>query len=371
MQILEFITFLKESTHIEHPEDLVFTEGASGAARAIQALNSTIAQPKNLTIKWDGFPAIIFGRNVDGQLVVADKHMFTKGDGSGRNITSLEQFVAYDQARGVDRGDLYQKLKVIWPGLVQAVPANLRGYYWGDLLWAGVPLIQNNEYVFRPNTVTYQIPVLSELGKRIGRSTGGVVVHQFFADFDSPPQVLAGTGGLSQAGPLCILTPELKDKLVLKSPVQQLKKADAAIKKYGAAVDQLIDPTNLASFKMKDLPGLMKMYINFKVRGGTSSFLEWLPAKLSTAKHQRMYGENQDGYLHQNIQGLEGAFVICDTIAAVKNSIVAQLDAQQQTVKSNINNQPGGEGYVVSTPSGLIKLVNRAVFSAANFAKNP
>jgi hypothetical protein len=371
MQILEFITLLRESTHIEHPEDLVFTQGSQGAARAMQALNSVIAQPKNLTIKWDGFPAIIFGRNVDGQLTVADKHMFTKGDGSGRNITSLQQFIAYDQARGVDRGDLYQKLNVLWPGLEQAVPTSSRGYYWGDLLWAGMPSAQNNEYVFRPNTVTYHIPVLSELGKRISKSTGGVVVHQFFADFDSPPQVLNGTGDLNLSGPLCVLTPQINDKIVLKSPVQQLKKADSAISKYGAAVDQLIDPTNLASFKMKDLPALMKMYINFKVRGGTSSFLEWLPAKLSTAKHERMYGVNQDGYLHQNIQGLEGAFVICDAVAAVKNNIVAQLDTQQKTVQASINGQSGGEGYVVSTPQGLLKLVNRSMFSAANFAKNP
>jgi hypothetical protein len=122
---------------------------------------------------------------------------------------------------------------------------------------------------------------------------------------------------------------------------------------------------------MKDFPGLMKMYINFKVRGGTTGFLEWLPTKLSMAKQQRMYGENQDGYLHQNISGIQGAFVICDAIAAVKNNIVAQLDAQQKTVQANINGQSGGEGYVVSTPQGLLKLVNRSMFSAANFAKNP
>jgi hypothetical protein len=55
----------------------------------------------------------------------------------------------------------------------------------------------------------------------------------------------------------------------------------------------------------------------------------------------------------------------------VKNNIVAQLDAQQKTVQANINGQSGGEGYVVSTPQGLLKLVNRSMFSAANFAKNP
>jgi hypothetical protein len=54
----------------------------------------------------------------------------------------------------------------------------------------------------------------------------------------------------------------------------------------------------------------------------------------------------------------------------VKNNIVYQLDAQQKTIKSTVNGVSGGEGYVVNTGAGLLKLVNRSHFSAANFAKN-
>ena len=369
--LLEFIQYIEEAiTHIEHPEDLVFAEGSRGAQRGLQSLNSVIAQPKNVTIKWDGFPALVFGRNVDGQLIVVDKHMFTKKDGTGRQVTSLEQFIAYDEARGVNRGDLYKKLAVLWPGFEQAVPAGMQGYYWGDLLWAGRPATQNGEYVFQPNTVAYHVPINSELGKRIGTSSGGIVIHQFFSDFDSPPQVISGTGDLNLKGPLAIMTPNMTDKVVLKSPVQLIKRAESAVKTYGAAVDELINPINLSSLKITDLPGLMKTYVNARIRGENKTFYEWLPSKLSAPKMKRLFGDNQDGYLFQNDAGVQGAFAIYETIAAAKNNVVQQLDTQQKTIKGTINNTPGGEGYVVSTPGGLIKLVNRAQFSAANFAKN-
>jgi hypothetical protein len=372
--MLDFIQTLSESikgsTHIEHPEDLVFMEGSKGAIRAMQALNSVIAQPNNVTIKWDGYPALVFGRNHDGLLSVVDKHMFTKKDGSGRRITSVEQFIAYDQARGVNRADLYESLAKLWPEFEQAVPQNIRGYYWGDLLWVTVPHVQNGEYTFQPNTVQYHIPVNSDLGRRIGRSGGGIVVHQFMQDFDTPPQTITGTGGLNVNGPLCILTSHISDTLNLKIPAQPEKKANITIQKYGAAVDVLVDKINLSSIKCTDLPQLMKTYVNSRLRGETRGFLEWVPQKLSAPKQQRLLGENKDGYLYQNIQGVIGAFEICSAIAAFKNNIVYQMDAQQKTIKSTVNGLAGGEGYVVNTGHGLLKLVNRHHFSAANFAKN-
>lgn len=369
--LFEFIQYIEEAvTHIEHPEDLVFTNGSKGAATGLAALNSVIAQPKNVTIKWDGFPALVFGRNVDGNLIVVDKHMFTKKDGTGRHIFSVDQFIQYDAARGVNRGDLYEKLQVLWPGFEQAVPPGTKGYYWGDLLWAGSPQIQNGEYVFRPNTVAYHVPVNSPLGTRISKSSGGIVVHQFFADFDTPPQLIFGTGNLNLNGPLCVMTPSMTDTVSMKSPVQLEKKVESLIAKYGAAVDELINPINLSGLKITDLPGLMKTFVNFQIRGGTQTFYEWLPSKLSAPKMQRLYGDNQDGYLYQNNQGVQGAFAIYQAIAEMKNNIVKQLDAQQKTIKASINGTPGGEGYVVPIPGQLIKLVNRAGFSAANFAKN-
>jgi hypothetical protein len=370
MILLEFIRTLTEGTRIDHPEDLIFSGGSAGAARAIQALTDVANNPETITVKWDGFPAIVFGRNHDGVLVVADKHMFTKKDGSGR-VTSLEQFIQYDANRGANRGDLYEKMRVLWPALEQAVPTNSRGYYWGDLLWVGVPLVQGDRYVFKPNTVTYSIAVNSALGKRIANTVGGIVIHQFFPDFDQEPIVLGNTGDLNLSAPVCIFTPRMDITPKIGQPVRLIKQAQADLKKFGAAIDKLLDPVSLAEIKCKDLPALMQKFVNARVRGERRTFAEWVPSVVTGAKAQNLLGTNEDGYLYQYAGGLNGAFALFDDITQIKHNLIEQLDNQQGAVQSSIMGQRGGEGYVFPTSQGLIKLVNRNTFSAANFAKNP
>lgn len=373
MMLLEFITMITEGARIDHPEDLIFSTerpGApsAGAAQAITALKSVISNPGQITIKWDGFPALVFGRNRDGQLVVADKHMFTKKDGSGR-VTSLEQFIQYDVNRGANRGDLYAKLKVLWPGLAAATEGT-QGYYWGDLLWAGRPPLENGSYVFKPNTVTYAIDARSDLGKRIGTSTGGIVIHQYFEDFDTAAVPLNGNlAGLKTDGPVMMLTPEMPEKVNLREPVQQVRAAESALKKYGAEVDALLDPVTLVSIKSKDLGALLQKYMNARVRGVNARFSDWLQSQVSPTKFKTLVGEG-NGYLFQHEAGVEGAFAIFEAITNLKLALIKQLDSQQGSIKSSINGVQGGEGYVFATPAGLIKLVDRSGFSAANFAKN-
>jgi len=371
--LLEFINTLTEGIRISHPEDLVFSDRSAGATQALAALESVPNSEKNITVKWDGYPALIFGRNVDGQLVVVDKHMFLKKDGSGRMITSPQAFANYDANRGVSRGDLYEKLAVLWPGLERVVPAGERGYYWGDLLWTGSLSPIRGEFVFKPNTVTYRVAADSDLGRRIAASVGGIVVHQWFEDFDTAAKPLGGSiGNLSTTGPVVILSPELPDTPNLKSPVRLIATARRILKQGGAAIDQLLDPITLRENKISDLPALMQRYVNARVKGEQKNFAEWIAtAGISTGKIKTLLGENQDGYLFQNGQGVTSAFAMFDALTQIKLSYIQQLDQQQSTIKASVNGAAGGEGYVFSTPDGLIKLVDRAGFSAANFAKNP
>lgn len=372
MANFNFIQSLTEGiTHIEHPEDLVFAEGSAGAIRGLESLEQVISQPKNITIKWDGFPALVFGRNPQGQLIVVDKHMFTRKDGAALSITSPKKFQEYDAARGANRTDLWNKVSELWDSFEQAVPAGMKGYYWGDLLWTGTPPIKNNEFVFKPNTVLYHVPVDSELGKRIGQSNGGIVIHQYFAAPDSVPQVITDTGNLNVNGPLAVMLPNITDKINLKLPVQLHNKVKSLIKRYGSAIDAFLNRETLTAMKISDLPSLMKTYVNARIRGETRDFYEWLPTKLSGPKQLKLFGDGENpGYLQQHDQGVQGAFAIYEAMGALKDHIVQQLDNQQKTIKASVNDTPGGEGYVTATPGGLIKLVNRSAFSAANFAKN-
>jgi Family of unknown function (DUF6267) len=371
--LLEFIQsitsarVLTEGARIDHPEDLIFQEGIQGADRALKALAEIAQKPQNITIKFDGFPALVFGRNRDGQLIVADKHMFTKKDGSGR-VTSLEQFVQYDVNRGANRGDLYAKLKILWPAFEQAVPRGMKGYYWGDLLWVGKLPVTNGMYVFKPNTVTYSVNARSQLGKRISTSVGGIVIHQYFPDFDQEPVVIQDTGQLNVNGPLAILTPNMQDQVSIKSPVAAIAKVNALIKQNADIISDLFHSDLLAAAKISDLGALMQKFVNARVKGFAGDFAAWLKTNVSANKLDNLLGEG--GALTVQQPAVNAVFAIFQGIVAIKNNLIQQLDSQQNTIQSSINGSPGGEGYVFSTAQGLIKLVDRESFSAANFAKN-
>ena len=64
------------------------------------------------------------------------------------------------------------------PMFDNALPKDFRGYYKGDLLYFSTPPIQDGKYVFTPQIVTYSVDVNSDMGKRIGESRTGVVIHR-------------------------------------------------------------------------------------------------------------------------------------------------------------------------------------------------
>ena len=68
------------------------TKGSAGAKKAIATLHQVEQQPNTVTVKWDGSPAVIFGRNEKGEFILTDKSGFTaKGyDGKVTSADDLE-----------------------------------------------------------------------------------------------------------------------------------------------------------------------------------------------------------------------------------------------------------------------------------------
>ena len=81
-------TFLTEdkNTHLEHLEDDILNSGMAGGQNAINFLSSlsdmlqgNTKRPMNVTVKWDGKPAIFAGTNPEnGKFFVGGKHIFNK-----------------------------------------------------------------------------------------------------------------------------------------------------------------------------------------------------------------------------------------------------------------------------------------------------
>jgi len=356
---LSFITEVAAApARTPHPEDAIF-DGSAAAAGMVQALEYVIANPGTGTIKWDGMPALVFGRNADGKLIVTDKYMFDKPNG---RVTDPAGFVAYDQARGANRSDLYQKIANIWPGLDEAV-GDVKGFFWGDLLWSQPLQPKDGVYVFKPNVVEYHIPVDSPIGQIIRGRQGGIVVHTYLADEQASPQPWNGKG-LKLDGSVAILTPSAGLTFKLNDPVQLHRAAAAAVKQYGTVTDQFLAGLDGVA------KGALKKYVNHKITGQTKEELvPWLANNVSKVQYKKLVGEDGNGYLAQEENGLNGLFTIWNAIYNFKVNLAQQLEKQVAGMQQFVNGKPEGEGFVFNTPSGIIKLVQRGSFSQALFSK--
>ena len=352
-----------EGVRIEHPEDMVLDAGSRGLTQALQGILAAAQQPETTTVKWDGKPAIIFGRKPTGEFVLTDKSGFlAKGyDGLATSPEQIERIMA---ARGGERSELIAIYKKLFPLLRRAVPQDFRGYIQGDLLFVDTPPVVNGAYEFMPNTVKYRVPAGSELGQKIGASEVGVVIH---TSLDAPggTSTPIRAADLQTSPGLLILDPSLREPRKINLKKNVVADVQKIISQYGRAIDQLFDPAELRARKITDFPQLIKQYLNSRVRARdysnlVSGFGEWVQQK-APAKTPRIFE-----WATQNKQAVAAVFQAFLDISALKNDLVRQLDAQAHDVQASVNDEPGHEGYV---GQGM-KFVDRMRFSAANFARN-
>lgn len=370
----------KKDPRIPHPEDAIFLQGSPGAERQIAALGAAINNAKNITIKWDGKPALIFGYLPDGTFTIVDKYMWD----ANFPARSPQDWIRYDQqkASGKSRPDLYPKIQAIWPGLKAAVKAP--GFYWGDLLWAGELQPVNGQYIVQPNTVKYTIDANSALGKTIPNTTGGVVVHQKFDQFGAPKaQVWNGQGLETVPGGVDIIRPNLGLSFRLTPQPKLEAAAKSALATYGATVDAMLGQIPLAARAQ------LQTYYNQRITGGTKlSLPNWLKTKASGATQKKLLGystkdaNGNDQYvpgllvaLDKNKQlvptaAYQGLERIWTAIYNYKLNLAQQLESQIKGIQQSTADTPEGEGFIVPTGQGLVKLVNRGVFSLSNVQKN-
>ena len=353
-----------EGVRIEHPEDLVFDNRPSqGLKQALAGMQAVATEPGTATVKWDGKPAIIFGRKPTGEFVLTDKSGFLARGYDGL-ATSPEQIAQIMAARGGERGELVALYRKLFPLLRRAVPQAFRGYIQGDLLYASQPPVADGAYEFMPNTVKYRVPVDSELGQKIGASEVGVVIHTSLAEPGAPATPIRAAA-LEPSPGLLILDPSLREPRDIKLDQRVIQDVQRLISQHGPAMDQLFNPAELRSRKITNLPALIKTYINSRVRQGNydnliSDFGRWIQQR-EPAKAPRIFE-----WATENKQAMAALFQAFLEISSLKNSIVRQLDAQAQDVQASVNDEPGHEGYV---GQGM-KFVDRMRFSAANFARN-
>jgi len=353
---------------IEHLEDYVFRNGSAGIKRAMDIVKHTAADTgKTTTVKWDGKPALIFGRDANGTFILTDVSGFGAKGYNGL-FTSPRQVRQHLAARDADAAalgkpatrvrDLAPIYDKLWNMLDAAVPANYRGFVQGDLLYMTTPPLQAGNYVFTPNTIEYKIPANSDVGKQIGASEVGIAMHTRYAEPGAPKEPI-GTVPFKRVEGLLLLEPVYAKENVKpnRELLQQLKTVYSS---QGADIDQLFNPAELRALQITDLPRLCVDYINSRVGTGFDNMLAdfgpWLQQRVTPKKFRNIVEYLQSP--RSNLSGMAAAFTAWGLLHDIKMDILNQLDLQH----------PGQEGWVMATSAGMAKAVNRLAggFTAAN-----
>jgi len=352
----------EEGARIQHLEDLIIWDGSAGGQKAIAKLHQVETSPKSISIKWDGSPAVIFGRNENGEFVLTDKSGFGAKGYNGK-VTSgddLEQMFL-NRAKGEiedSRREFASKMKSIWNTVESVIPKDFRGYLHGDLLWFSTPQSKDGRLIFKPNTTTYSVDAKSDIGKKIINYDVGIVVHVVI-DLDGNKSNV--DMGKLQAGKTWIMPPVY----VTKSPGVDLPEVDrleSYLKSNANVIDKLLAVP--AELKMADFGNILYTYINNSTKAGNldklgNNFSEWVDSsKLSGPKKERVVQ-----WVQQNSDGFEAIFQFIKGVMTTKNKIIKTLDSQPADIEASTNGERGGEGYVIDKD---VKLVNRAGFTAAN-----
>lgn len=387
-----FTTFLTEqkNLHLEHLEDELFNRGEAGVNEAIAFLKSlsemlkgNAKSPVNVTVKWDGAPAVFAGTNPEnGKFFVATKSLFNKTPKI--NYTNAD----IDRNHG---GGLADKLKVALANLKEL---GIKGVLQGDMLYTTGDLSSQtidgeSMLTFTPNTITYAVPSNSDLASKINSSQMGIVFHTTYSG-DTIENLKASFGadvsGLRKTNKVWYQDADYRD---VSGRATMTAKQEREIQNYIKGTERIVKGSKAALKKIVNSPlkDLIKIYLNQNVRagidkgtaGGLAAFLgSRFDTKISSLKtdkaRERVQQEKDDlmKELKRNERSLDGIFTAHYYLAQAKMLILKKLQALN-TMPSFIKTD---SGYKVTNPEGFVaidrtgkavKLVDRMEFSRANF----
>jgi hypothetical protein len=405
--MISFAQLLNEdkNTHLEHLEDEIINNGLSGAKTAVRFLNSLKDMlngvgkgSTNVTVKWDGAPAVFAGINPEnGKFFVATKSLFNKAPKI--NYTNEDIRTNHGSEGPTD------KLKL---ALKHLPKLGMKGIFQGDIMFTKEDLAEEvvdgvKSVVFTPNTITYAVPADSKLASTIRKASIGVVWHTSYSGktiadlsasfgvdsskFTTTKSVWSEDAGVKNVSSVAGLT-----KVDTKSLTAKINMIKGAIKKTGRFFDVLKREQTILS-----LGGQLKIFFNSKIRAGTKltgvdklvkEFDKYYIDRMTKEIADRKTDKGKAKYkkiLKDSSKELKNykneiyfAFATYLAIKEAKLIVVSQLN-KIQGIGTFLKT---GDGFKVTAPEGFVainaksgkavKLVDRLEFSHANFtiAKN-
>ena len=406
--MISFKDMLTEDTagknlHLEHLEDEIINFGVDGGRAAINFLRSlrdmlagANRSSVNMTVKWDGAPAIFCGIDPDdGKFFVAKKSVFNVNP----KLYKTEQEIEDDLS-----GALNEKFKV---ALSELSKLGIKGVLQGDLMFTddieSTTIDRINYYTFQPNTIVYAVPVKSELGKSMNKAKMGVVFHTTYTG-KSLPDMKASFGAdiskLTKTSSVWMDDATYKDVSGKATFTEkETESVTAILSQTGKTFNKINGPKLRAFLKLQDsmtgtLAGAsLKTYNNSKVRAGekitnpaahAKGYEKWVfnsiqkqIDKAKSDKGKKKYTDMQKEYVREvkrHTVNLVQVITFQNLLVDAKSQIVNKLNSVKGLTDTFIRTS---NGYKVTNPEGYVaidrvsgdavKLVDRMEFSFNNF----
>ena len=391
-----------KNLHLEHLEDEILNYGVDGGRAAINFLRSlrdmmagNSRSSVNMTVKWDGAPAIFAGIDPeDGKFFVAKKSVFNVNPKLYKTNAEIDADLS---------GTLNAKFKV---ALEELSKLGIKNVLQGDLMFTDdvetTDIDGVSHYTFQPNTIVYAVPVDSDFGKVINRAKLGIVWHTTYTG-NSLPDMKASFGAdiskLKKPSSVWMDDATYKDASGSATfTAAETEKITGVLSKVGSTF-QKINANGLRAFlKLQDsmtgtLAGAsLKTYNNSKVRAGqrisspnahAKGYEKWVfdsiqkqIDKAKSPKGKEKYVNMQKEYVREvkkHTNNLRNVITFQNLLVDAKMQIIKKLD-KVKSIGTFIRTPNGfkvtnPEGYVAidRVKGNAVKLVDRMEFSFNNF----
>ena len=392
-----------KNLHLEHLEDEIINYGVTGGRAAINFLRSlrdmlagASRSSVNMTVKWDGAPAIFAGIDPeDGKFFVAKKSVFNVSPKLYKTEAEIDADVS---------GALVSKFKI---ALKEFSKLGIKGVLQGDLMFTDdvdtTTIDGTKYYTFQPNTIVYAVPVDSKLGNIIKKAKIGIVWHTTYSG--KALQDMKASFGVnisSLSKPSSVWMDDASYRDVSGRATFNAKETDkitAILSQTGKTFQRINAPMLTKFLRLQDsLTGALsgaslKTYNNSKVRAGekisnpkqhAQGYIKWVEMsvqkqidKVKSPAGKTKYTKIQKEYMREFGKHTNNLIMIItfqNLLLDAKMQIVNKLNSVKGLTDTFIKTSNGfkvtnPEGYVaIDRVSGnAVKLVDRMEFSFNNF----
>ena len=400
-EVLKLNEAAGKNTHMEHVEEEILNRGKEGAEYAIKQMMMFADMLKGRTnkkfrvsVKWDGAPAIIAGIDPESKkFFVGTKGVFNATPKLGTSHEEIDRL--YGESGAVSKlHEAFEHLGKL----------GITGVLQGDFMFNETTLKKEEidgqmMYVFKPQIITYAVPVDSDIGKRIGRAKFGIIFHTNYvgdtlgtseANYDvdisklkRTPDVWFDDAFFKDVSGSVLMTAE-----ETAQAKQDLADAMAAYKAVPGAVWQALQSnepfianfkiwinTNIRQQKLAGDPGeLLNGFIDWyreRIQGEIAKLKNQDPEK-PAVKNRMQKIESNMNFINANRKGLSAIIEFMKEITALKNLFIRKLNAVESIAhfyRTQDGYEAGSpEGYVaIDHVGGAVKIVDRLEFSYRNF----